>query len=79
MGSVGGGVRRTAGVRLLAAVVAFAVGGGLLLREWETTSGFLFGAYLGVVMAHFVLDAGMWRLSEPFQRRYMAERFSFLR
>ena len=34
---------------------------------------------LGVVMAHFVLDAGVWKLSEPFQRSYMAKRFPFLR
>jgi hypothetical protein len=39
----------------------------------------VFGAYLGIVMWHFLLDAGMWRLSEPFQRAYMGERFAFLR
>ena len=38
----------------------------------------VYGVYLGVVMWHFLLDAGVWRLSEPFQRSYMAERFSFL-
>ena len=27
---------------------------------------------------HFIIDAGAWRLSEPFQRNYMADRFSFL-
>jgi hypothetical protein len=78
MGWMGGSIRRTAGLRMAAAVTVLALGGGLLLREWETTAGFLFGAYLGVVMTHFVLDAGVWRLSEPFQRRYMAERFGFL-
>ena len=34
---------------------------------------------LGIVMAHFVLDAGVWKLSEPFPRAYMSERFPFLR
>jgi len=29
-------------------------------------------------MAHFVLDAGLWRLRQPFQRRYMRERFHFV-
>jgi hypothetical protein len=29
-------------------------------------------------MTHFVLDAGLWRLREPFQRRYMRDRFSFV-
>lgn len=38
----------------------------------------VYGAYLGLVMWHFLLDAGVWRLSESFQRGYMAERFSFL-
>jgi len=39
----------------------------------------VFGAYLGVVMWHFLLDAGVWRLREPFQRGYMADRFTFLK
>jgi hypothetical protein len=38
----------------------------------------LYGAFIGTVMAHFVLDAGIWRLREPFQRGYMRERFSFV-
>lgn len=84
MGWVGGGVRRTTGPRLLAGVVVLTVLGGLLLREMERGTrlgrpgGLVFGVYLGIVMTHFVLDAGVWRLSEPFQRRYMAERFTFL-
>jgi hypothetical protein len=38
----------------------------------------LFGAFIGLVMTHFVLDAGIWRLREPFQRGYMREKFSFV-
>lgn len=38
----------------------------------------LFGAYLGVVMAHFVIDAGIWRLSQPFPRQFLASRVPFL-
>jgi hypothetical protein len=38
----------------------------------------LYGAFLGVVMSHFVLDAGIWRLREPFQRAYMQARFAFV-
>jgi hypothetical protein len=84
MGWVGGGVRRTTGPRLLTAIAAFTVFGGLLLREMGKVSpaggrgSAVFGVYLGIVMTHFILDAGVWRLSEPFQRRYMAERFTFL-
>jgi len=37
-----------------------------------------YGAFLGVVMSHFVLDAGIWRLREPFQRGYMRRRFAFV-
>jgi DNA-binding PadR family transcriptional regulator len=29
----------------------------------------LFGAYLGVVMAHFVVDAGFWRMRDPSRGR----------
>jgi hypothetical protein len=38
----------------------------------------LYGAFVGAVMAHFVLDAGIWRLREPFQRKYVRERFAFI-
>ena len=39
---------------------------------------FLVGAILGATMAHFVIDAGAWRLSKVAQRAYMTRRFSFL-
>jgi hypothetical protein len=39
---------------------------------------FLFGAVLGATMAHFVIDAGAWRLSKVAQRTYMSKRFGFL-
>ena len=38
----------------------------------------IYGAMVGVVMAHFVLDAGIWRLREPFQRGYMRKKFYFI-
>lgn len=38
----------------------------------------IYGAFVGAVVAHFVLDAGIWRLREPFQRGYMRERFFFV-
>jgi hypothetical protein len=34
----------------------------------------VFGAYLGAVMAHFVVDAGLWRLRDPFPRAFLASR-----
>lgn len=36
------------------------------------------GAILGATMAHFVIDAGAWRLSKVAQRAYMTKRFAFL-
>jgi hypothetical protein len=38
----------------------------------------LFGAYLGVVMAHFVIDAGLWRLRDPFPRAFLGQRVPYL-
>lgn len=69
----------------LASVIALTLAGGLILKATELSGGIfgsynaaVFGAGLGVVMWHFLLDAGIWRLSEPFPRRYMSERFGFL-
>jgi hypothetical protein len=38
----------------------------------------LFGAYLGVVMAHFVVDAGLWRLRDPFPRAFLSSHLPYL-
>jgi hypothetical protein len=38
----------------------------------------LFGAYLGVVMAHFVIDAGFWRMRDPFSRQFLARHVPYL-
>jgi hypothetical protein len=38
----------------------------------------LFGGYLGAVMAHFVIDAGLWRLRDPFPRAFMARYVPYL-
>jgi hypothetical protein len=84
MGYVAGAQRSAGRRRMLVATAALAAAGGLLLWRVQyhhiagRVGAFVFGAYLGVVMAHFVIDAGVWRLSEPFQRRYMAQRFRFL-
>ena len=37
-----------------------------------------FGMYLGLVMSHFVIDAGIWRLRERFQREYIGSAFAFV-
>lgn len=37
-----------------------------------------YGAYLGLVMTHFVVDAGLWRLSDEFPRRFLTSRLPTL-
>ena len=39
---------------------------------------FIIGAILGATMAHFVVDAGAWRLSQSLQRMYIGKRFAFV-
>lgn len=39
---------------------------------------FAAGISVGVTIAHFVIDAGAWRLSRPSARTYMTKRFGFL-
>jgi len=38
----------------------------------------IFGAYLGLVMAHFVVDGGLWRLRDPFPRSFLESRIPYL-
>jgi hypothetical protein len=38
----------------------------------------VFGAYLGLVMTHFVIDAGLWRLRDEFPRTFLTERLPYL-
>ena len=59
---------------------ALALNAAILAPDWlDFPYGYAaYGAFVGVVMAHFVLDAGLWRLREPFQRSYMREKFYFI-
>jgi hypothetical protein len=38
----------------------------------------LFGFFLGAVMAHFVIDAGLWRLRDEFPRTFLTARLPYL-
>jgi hypothetical protein len=68
----------------LAALANIAVAGGAVLEATSHLHGagpagrLLFGAYLGAVMAHFVIDAGLWRLRDPFPRAFLAARLPYL-
>jgi hypothetical protein len=62
----------------LAVFANVALVGGALLSGASHLHGFppairlVFGAYLGVVTAHFVIDAGFWRMRDPFPRAFLA-------
>lgn len=68
--------RRWTTLALLAGVVAY----GLPLQEMSHHMHvpLILGLYYGLVVAHFQVDAGMWKLSQPAQRAYMQRRFAFL-
>jgi hypothetical protein len=81
MGSVSGS--RQATFRPVAIMLAIATGGAFLLDGVDNLAGTelgsaLKGLFFGVVMSHFVLDAGIWRLRERFQRGYMRRKFFFV-
>jgi len=75
-----GGERRPGRALRLAVFCNIALVGGALLATASHLHGaapagrLLFGAYLGAVMAHFVIDAGLWRLRDPFPRAFLASR-----
>ena len=77
----GGGARRLTRLALLANIAL--AGGAVLsaashLHSAGPAGRLLFGAYLGAVMAHFVIDAGLWRLREQFPRRFLATHLPYL-
>jgi hypothetical protein len=85
MGLVAGG-ESDAQRRVLSVMVLFnvallgglALAGASYLHDSTGWSRALFGAYLGVVMAHFVIDAGLWRLRDEFPRQLLARRVPYL-
>jgi hypothetical protein len=79
MVAAGNGQRHDRVVRLAVLCNIALAGGAVLsaashLHEAAPAGRLLFGAYLGVVMAHFVIDAGLWRLRDPFPRAFLASR-----
>ncbi|MGH2718439.1 MAG: hypothetical protein ACRDJU_07660, partial [Actinomycetota bacterium] len=85
LGLVAAGRRRDA-FRALPVALMLAVGlwgGGLLTAASHLHNGapalrLLFGASVGLTMAHFVVDAGIWRLRDPFPRAFLAEHLPYL-
>jgi hypothetical protein len=68
----------------LAALVNIALlGGAALALASDQVTGkpavrVLFGLFLGAVMAHFVVDAGLWRMREAFPRAFLGSRLPWL-
>jgi hypothetical protein len=68
----------------LAALVNVALLGGAVLavasdQLRDTGAGrMLFGLFAGAVMAHFVIDAGLWRLRDEFPRAFLSGRLPYL-
>jgi hypothetical protein len=84
VGVVAGNGRESARTFRIAAFVNIALVGGIFLATAShlhggpTAARLIFGAYLGVVMAHFVVDAGLWRLRDPFPRSFLSARVPYL-
>jgi len=61
-----------------AAVFVLVVGGLLSIASHLHTAGAVlrlaYGAYIGLVASHFVIDAAIWRLRDPFPRRFLGAR-----
>ena len=68
----------------LAVLFNVAIFGGLALNaashldDGSAGARALYGAALGLVMAHFVIDAGLWRLRDEFPRAFLRERLPYL-
>jgi hypothetical protein len=68
----------------LLVLINVALLGGLVLNAASHLHGggpvarAIYGAYLGVVMAHFVIDAGLWRLRDEFPRTFLSDSLPYL-
>jgi hypothetical protein len=79
-----GGGRGRARILPLAALANVALLGGAALSvasDQLADTGpmrILFGVFLGAVMAHFVIDAGLWRMRADFPRAFLRARLPYL-
>jgi hypothetical protein len=84
MGLVAAGNDRRKRIGGVVALGAMAVLGGVVLNLISHLHGdgqplrLFFGVYLGLLAGHFVVDAGIWRLREPFVRSFLSQRVRYL-
>ncbi len=74
-------VQRMAGLAALCNIAL--LGGAALSVASDQAAGgpagrALFGLFLGAVMAHFVVDAGLWRMRAEFPRTFLGTRLPYL-
>lgn len=79
------GMSRPSRVVALATLLVAGVGGGLVLTymtdhfvQTHWSGRLALGMAVGIVMSHFIIDAGIWKLRQPFQRQYVKRAFSFV-
>jgi len=78
---VASSLRRRLGVLVfvnIALVAGLALNQASHLHSAHGLARALYGAYLGVVMTHFVVDAGLWRLRDAFPRAFLTRRLPSL-
>ncbi len=84
MGLVAAGDKGRNRIGGVAALCALAVLGGVVLNLLSHLHGdgrslrLFFGVYLGLLATHFVVDAGIWRLRDPFVRAFLTQRLGYL-
>ena len=74
------GIESTRRIRIRANTIALTIVGGILLWviSHRNTPDLVFGGYLGLIMSHFVVDAGIWKLRHKTNREYVLSRYSFM-
>jgi hypothetical protein len=78
------GTHRAARLTAIAALANIALLGGaaLSVASDQLAAGpamrILYGIFLGAVMAHFVIDAGLWRMRAEFPRQFLRSRLPYL-
>jgi hypothetical protein len=68
------GATRSAIVAIVVTTAGLLAAASHLHNSGESIARVIFGAYLASLMAHFLVDAGLWRLRDPFPRRWLSQR-----
>jgi hypothetical protein len=79
------GASRPHPITALVTLLIVGIGGGFLLTDMTKAGDLsgvgyrlIFGMAVGTVMSHFVIDAGVWKLRDAFQRKYVQRAMPFI-